>query len=82
MLDTVHTDKHGIIPVWRNEDEITVVVEPGNKWGSPHRSELVLMKLNPGGVPESAQCLSRDWPDEWVNGWFEEKKPKAEPTPQ
>jgi len=32
------------------------------------------MKLNSGGYPESARCLSCDWPDEWVSGWFEIKE--------
>lgn len=72
-LDAVHTDEHGTAPVWRNDDEITLVVEPGDERGSEHRSELVLMKLNRGGYPESARCLSCDWPDEWVSGWFERK---------
>jgi len=72
-LDEVHTDEHGTVPVWRNDDEITVVVKPGDERGSEHRSELVLMNLNRGGYPESARCLSCDWPDEWVSGWFEKK---------
>jgi len=46
-------------PAWRNNDELSLVVPPGNPWGSPHRPELVLYST----ANQQAHCISRDWPD-------------------
>ncbi len=44
-------------PAWRNSEELTIVVPPKSKWGSPNRDEIVLWCCH-----DKAKCLSCDWP--------------------
>ena len=80
VVEHLHADQLGVWPTWRNEREFAAVVRPGAEGVSGHRSELVLFRLNDAGKPEPARVLSRDWPDEWVQGWLEVKPEDGSPA--
>ncbi|HOA73579.1 MAG TPA: hypothetical protein PLQ89_12730 [Phycisphaerae bacterium] len=54
-------------PAWRNNEELSLVAPPGHPWGSPNRPELILYNIK----TKQARCISRNWPDELMNGWKE-----------
>jgi hypothetical protein len=51
-----------IMPAWRSDNELCVVVPAGSKLGSPKRPEAVLW------TEKETKILSRDWPQEVVEG--------------
>ncbi|HEY2343683.1 MAG TPA: hypothetical protein VGH90_11655, partial [Chthoniobacteraceae bacterium] len=64
------------LPAWRNAAELTYVIGPGSKGGSPRRGEIVLRKL--GSEPHA---ISKSWPDEMTNQFLPRPKTKADAAP-
>ena len=62
IIDKDGSDDLRTIPVWRNPDQLCLVVPAGSRYGSPRRSEVVLW--SPGKVAP----ISRNWPDEVIAG--------------
>ena len=48
-----------LIPMWRNAEELSLVVPAGHEWGSARRAELVLYSVK----TKTARCISQSWPD-------------------
>ena len=46
-----------MVPYWRSQVELCMLVPPGSPSGSAERAEVVLWS------PEKARCISRDWTD-------------------
>ncbi len=57
-------------PAWLNDDELSLVVPPGNVWGSPNRPELVLYSMR----TKQTRCISRDWPDDLMKSFLPESQ--------
>lgn len=78
VMQDKKVDAPGImIPSWRTDDELCFVVPKGSPEGSENRAEVVLKNLKTGQM----RCISKDWPDEFVEGWLWKKEtPTTQPT--
>jgi len=79
-LEGIRQDEHGLVPIWRNERQIALMVGLGERFTTPRRSEIVLLRFDESLQVESVRGLSRDWPDEWVEDWFEFPQAASQPA--
>jgi len=74
-IENVETGERGVAPVWKSDTEFAVLVQREDERGSKDRNELLLIETKEkSGSIKQTQCLSRNWPDEWVENWFEIKQ--------
>jgi dipeptidyl aminopeptidase/acylaminoacyl peptidase len=62
VIDKDGTGELLAIPVWRNSNQLSLVVPAGSVYGSPKREEFVLWS------PDKTVVISHGWPDEVISG--------------